>query len=81
MAAVVLGVIGSDVHNVGASLLRHALEAGEFRVIYLGVTVPPDEFVKAAIETNAAAILVSSVYGHAEIDCRDLRQMCIEAGT
>ena len=39
-----------------------------------------DAFVQAAIETGAKAILVSSLYGHGELDCRGLRQKCIEAG-
>jgi methylaspartate mutase sigma subunit len=32
------------------------------------------------VETNAAAILVASLYGHGEMDCRGLRGQCIEAG-
>lgn len=35
--------------------------------------VSQDEFVKAAIETAADAILVSSIYGHGELDRRGLR--------
>ena len=32
-----------------------------------------DEFIDAAIETGAKAILVSSIYGHGEIDCQGFR--------
>ena len=32
------------------------------------------------IETGARAILVSSIYGHGEIDCDGLRGRCIERG-
>ena len=42
--------------------------------------VPQQEFVNAAIETDAKAILVASLYGHGEIDCRGLRDACKEAG-
>ncbi|HNT01284.1 MAG TPA: methylaspartate mutase subunit S, partial [Candidatus Saccharicenans sp.] len=42
--------------------------------------VSQQEFVEAAIETNARAILVSSLYGHAEIDCQGFRELCIEKG-
>ncbi|HHX51821.1 MAG TPA: methylaspartate mutase subunit S, partial [Clostridia bacterium] len=38
------------------------------------------EFIDAAIETDADAILVSSLYGHGEIDCRGFRDKCQEAG-
>ncbi len=39
-----------------------------------------EDFINAAIESNAKMILVSSLYGHGEIDCRGMREKCIEAG-
>ena len=39
-----------------------------------------EEYISAAIETGADAILVSSLYGHGELDCRGLRDKCNEAG-
>ena len=77
---VVLGVIGADCHAVGNKILAHALRAAGFEVVNLGVLVPQQEFVNAAIETDAKAILVASLYGHGEIDCRGLRDACKEAG-
>lgn len=76
----VLGVIGADCHAVGNKILNHALNAAGFEVVNLGVLVPQEEFVNAAIETDAKAILVGSLYGHGEIDCRGLRERCQEAG-
>lgn len=80
MATIVLGVIGSDVHAIGNRILEYAFTEAGFKVINLGVLTIQKEFVQAAIETDAGAILVSSLYGHGEIDCRGLREMCIEAG-
>jgi len=77
---IVLGVIGSDVHAVGNKILEMALEEAGFKVINLGVMVSQEEFINAAIESDAAAILVSSLYGHGEMDCRGLREKCQEAG-
>lgn len=77
---IVLGVIGSDVHAVGNRILEMALEEAGFKVINLGVMVSQEEFINAAIESDAAAILVSSLYGHGELDCRGLREKCQEAG-
>lgn len=77
---VILGVIGADCHAVGNKILNHALTAAGYEVINLGVLVPQEEFVSAAIETDAKAILVASLYGHGEIDCRGLRDRCREAG-
>jgi methylaspartate mutase sigma subunit len=76
----VLGVIGADVHAVGNKILYHAFVEAGFDVTNLGVMVSQEEFIAAAIETDADAILVSSLYGHGEIDCRGLRQKCDEAG-
>jgi len=57
-----------------------AFEEAGFQVINLGVMVSQEEFINAAIESDAAAILVSSLYGHGEMDCRGLREKCQEAG-
>lgn len=39
--------------------------------------VSQDEYIDAAIETGADAIVVSSIYGHGDIDCLGLRERCI----
>lgn len=79
-ATLVLGVIGADVHIVGARVLEYALTSAGYEVVNLGIMVSQEEFIEAAIETNAQAILVSSVYGHGEIDCRGFRDKCVERG-
>ena len=77
---VVLGTIGHDAHIVGSSVLRIALEEAGFKVVFLGAVVPPEEFIDAARESAADAILVSSLYGMARIDCSDFGAKCEEAG-
>ena len=77
---VILGVIGSDCHAVGNKIIENALAREGIQVVNLGVMVSQDEFIDAAIETGAGAILVSSIYGHGEIDCDGLRGRCIERG-
>ena len=77
---IVTGVIGADVHAVGNKILTYALEQAGFNVGNLGVMVAQEEYIEAAIETKADAILVSSLYGHGEIDCNGLREKCNEAG-
>ncbi len=77
---IVTGVIGADVHAVGNKILTYALEQAGFNVVNLGVMVSQEEYIEAAIETKADAILVSSLYGHGEIDCNGLREKCNEAG-
>lgn len=77
---VVTGVIGSDTHIVGNRILTMALEKAGYQVVSLGALTPAPDFVKAAVETAADAILVSSLYGQGELDCRGFRDLCVEAG-
>ncbi len=77
---IVLGVIGSDCHAVGNKILDNFFDEAGFKVVNLGVMVSQDEFIDAAIEAGADAILVSSLYGHGEIDCQGFRERCIERG-
>nr|WP_156184053.1 methylaspartate mutase subunit S [Halostagnicola sp. A56] len=71
---VVLGVIGSDAHVVGITILEQAFDAAGFDVINLGVQTSQEEFAEAALEHDAAAVLVSSLYGHAEQDCQGFHE-------
>ncbi|MEX2240976.1 MAG: methylaspartate mutase subunit S [Burkholderiales bacterium] len=77
---IVTGVIGSDTHIVGNRILTMALEAAGYKVVALGALTPAVDFVRAAVETRADAILVSSLYGQGELDCRGFRDLCTEAG-
>lgn len=76
----VLGVIGADVHAIGNRILAYAFTQAGFKVVNIGVMASQEEFIQAAIETGAGAILVSSLYGHGEMDCRGMREKCLEAG-
>ncbi|RDD70677.1 methylaspartate mutase subunit S [Paracoccus versutus] len=77
---VILGVIGADCHAVGNKIIAAVLGRNGIEVVNLGVMVSQDEFIQAAIEERADAILVSSIYGHGEIDCQGLRDRCTERG-
>lgn len=77
---VILGVIGSDCHAVANKILERIFTEGGFHVVNLGIMVSQQEFIAAAIETNAQAILVSSLYGQGELDCEGMRDRCIEMG-
>ena len=77
---VVTGVIGEDVHIIGIRVLEHALTQAGFKVVSLGIHTSQEDFMDAAKETKADAILVSSLAGHARITASGLRDKCIEAG-
>ena len=77
---VVTGTVGQDSHVIGIKLLSRFLMEEGFKVVELGGLTPPEEFIKAAQETAADAILVSSLYGMAELDLVDFKSNCEEAG-
>ena len=80
MKTIVIGVIGADVHAVGNKIIEYVLKGEGYNVVNIGVLSSQEDFINAAIETNADMILVSSLYGHGEIDCQGMREKCIEAG-
>ncbi len=80
MKTIVIGVIGADVHAVGNKIIEHVLTEQGYNVVNVGVLSTQEDFIHAAIETDADAIMVSSLYGHGEIDCKYMRENCVEAG-
>jgi len=77
---VVLGVLGVDAHVVGNKIMAYALENEGFKVANIGTFSSQQDFIRAAIEAAADAILVGSLCGHGELECRGFRDNCIEAG-
>jgi methylaspartate mutase S subunit len=69
-----------DAHVIGTKILSRALREAGFKVVELGILTPPEEFIQAAVETDADAILMSSLYGMAEMDLQGFKEKCIEAG-
>ncbi len=73
---VVIGVIGTDCHTVGNKLIHSKLEEKNFEVINIGALSPQIDFINAALESSADAIIVSSIYGYGELDCQGIRKKC-----
>ncbi len=69
---VVTGVVGNDVHVVANRLIDISLNQRGFEVFNLGVNTYLEEFIDAAIETDADVVLISSLNGEAEGWSRDL---------
>lgn len=80
MKTVVIGVIGADVHAVGNKIIDYVLSEQGYNVVNVGVLSSQEDFINAAIETDAKAILISSLYGHGEMDCKFFKEKCEEAG-
>jgi methylaspartate mutase S subunit len=77
---IITGTVGMDAHVIGTKILSRVLRDEGFNVVELGILTPPEEFIKAAQETDADAMLISSLYGMAEFDLKGFREKCKEAG-
>lgn len=79
-ATIVTGTVGQDSHIIGIKILSRFLMEEGFKVVELGGLTPPEEFIKVTQETAADAILISSLYGMAELDLEGFKDKCSEAG-
>ena len=68
---VVAATVGEDEHSVGLKEIldiKHGgIEGFGIKYHYLGTSVPVEKLVDAAIETNADAILQSTIISHNDI--------------
>lgn len=58
---VILGTVKGDLHDIGKNLVRMMMEGKGLEVIDLGVDVPAEKFIDAAISHNAGIIACSAL--------------------
>lgn len=58
---ILLATVKDDVHDIGKNIVKMLLENYGYHVIDLGKDVPPETIVKAALETGAALVGLSSL--------------------
>lgn len=56
---VVMGTVKGDIHDLGKNIVTTLLECAGFSVLDLGVDVPPERFVEAAVSSNAVLVGMS----------------------
>jgi 5-methyltetrahydrofolate--homocysteine methyltransferase len=57
----VIGTVKGDLHDIGKNLVGMMLEGAGFKVVDLGIDVPPEKFVSGAKECNAKVIGISAL--------------------
>lgn len=57
----IIGTVKGDLHDIGKNLVKMMLEGKGLTVIDLGVDVPAEKFVSAAVENNAQLICCSAL--------------------
>lgn len=58
---VCIGTVRGDLHDIGKNLVKMMMESKGLEVIDLGTDVPPEEFVRAAVEENCQIICCSAL--------------------
>lgn len=58
---VVIGTVRGDIHDIGKNLVKMMMEGKGLRVVDLGVDVPAETFVEAAMKNNANIICCSAL--------------------
>jgi 5-methyltetrahydrofolate--homocysteine methyltransferase len=56
----VMGTVKGDIHDIGKNLVNVMLEGAGFKVVDLGVNVPPEKFIEAIIEHQPQAVGMSA---------------------
>ncbi|MDW5300413.1 MAG: D-ornithine 4,5-aminomutase subunit OraE [Sedimentibacter sp.] len=84
---VVAATVGEDEHSVGMKEtldIKHGgIEGLGIKYAYLGTSCPVEKLVDAAIETNADAILMSTIITHDDVHIKNMKKvsdLCIEKG-
>lgn len=58
---IVLGTVQGDMHYIGKNIVGAVLEGDGYTVFDLGEDVPPEEFVKKAVEVDADVVGISAL--------------------
>ena len=61
IGTVVVGTVKGDLHDIGKNLVAMMLEGAGFKVVDLGIDVPPEKFVSAAVDNDAQVIGMSAL--------------------
>ena len=77
---VVLGTVAGDLHDIGKNLVKTMLEGKGFNVIDLGVDVPSERFIEAAVENDAPIICCSALLTTTMPMMEDVVKKATEAG-
>ncbi|MEM1691130.1 MAG: corrinoid protein [Thermofilaceae archaeon] len=80
LGTVVIGTVRGDLHDIGKSIVATMLRAAGFNVIDLGVDVPPEKFVQAAIEHKADIVAMSALLTTTMLEMKSVIEELKKAG-
>jgi methanogenic corrinoid protein MtbC1 len=78
VGTVILGTSHGDMHTLGKRIVSGCLRSLMIEVVDLGVNIPAEQFVEAALTHNASVIAISSMMMHtarSELGCLKVREI------
>ncbi|NLF02298.1 MAG: cobalamin-binding protein [Anaerolineales bacterium] len=77
---IVIGTVQGDLHDIGKNLVIATLEGTGYRVVDLGIDVPPDRFVEAVRAHNPAVVGFSALLSTTMVSIPKTIEALEEAG-
>lgn len=77
---VVIGTVKGDLHDIGKNLVAAMLQGGGYQIFDLGTDVPPEKFVKAIEEHNAAVVALSALLTTTMPEMKNVIEALVNAG-
>ena len=77
---VILGTVQGDMHDIGKNLVGMLMKGQGLEVIDLGIDVPAEDFVNAAIEHNAGIIACSALLTTTMVEMKNVIEEAKKAG-
>lgn len=77
---VIIGTVEGDVHDVGKNIVAMVIEGGGFKVVDLGVDVPPAKFLKEIKYHEADILALSALYSPTRLAMKDTLQLLRDDG-
>jgi 5-methyltetrahydrofolate--homocysteine methyltransferase len=80
VGTVVCGTVKGDLHDIGKNIVAMMLEGAGFRVVDLGVDVPPEKFVDAAKQHHANFVALSALLTTTMVSMKTVIEALFAAG-
>jgi len=77
---VVIGTVKGDLHDIGKNIVAMMLESAGFRIVDLGVDVPPDKVVEAVKQHGANFVAMSALLTTTMVNMKAIIEALVAAG-
>jgi 5-methyltetrahydrofolate--homocysteine methyltransferase len=77
---VVLGTVKGDLHDIGKNIVAMMLESAGFKIVDLGVDVPPEKILNAVREHNANVVALSALLTTTMVNMKGVIEALVSSG-